>query len=192
MNSTSDAPDPRLTAAHDVALAALREITPAETIGDPVGHTVEGEGVVSLRFANRMLGYPGWIWTVTLTVVDDAEPTVLETELLPGDGALLAPDWVPWAVRLAEYHEAQSEDDERRRAEADDGASHAEASDDGASDGDETEAEDPDEATDEEDLDEDDYSADGSSILHSGDVDGVDIDVLDDPSEDDSSADEDE
>ena len=27
---------------------------------------------------------------------------------MPGDGALLAPDWVPWAERLAEYHAHQA------------------------------------------------------------------------------------
>ena len=33
---------------------------------------------------------------------------MLETELMPGDGALLAPDWVPWADRLEEYKAAQA------------------------------------------------------------------------------------
>jgi hypothetical protein len=32
---------------------------------------------------------------------------VLELELLPHDGSLIAPDWVPWSQRLAEYKEAQ-------------------------------------------------------------------------------------
>ena len=98
--------DERLLGAHDLALAALREITPAATIGEPAGYTLEDGGVVSLRFANTMEGYPGWFWTVSVAVVDDAEPTVLEAELLPGDGALLAPEWIPWAVRLAEYQAA--------------------------------------------------------------------------------------
>jgi hypothetical protein len=38
---------------------------------------------------------------------DSSEPFVLETELMPGDGALLAPDWVPWSDRLADYRSAQ-------------------------------------------------------------------------------------
>jgi hypothetical protein len=33
---------------------------------------------------------------------------VLETELMPGEGALLAPDWVPWSERLEEYRAAQA------------------------------------------------------------------------------------
>ena len=32
---------------------------------------------------------------------------MLETELMPGESALLAPDWVPWSDRLAEYRAAQ-------------------------------------------------------------------------------------
>jgi hypothetical protein len=35
-------------------------------------------------------------------------PSVLEVELMPGDGALLAPDWVPWSERLEEYRAAQA------------------------------------------------------------------------------------
>ena len=64
---------------------------------------------MSLRFENRLPGYPGWYWTVTVARVEDEEPTVLELELLPGDGALLAPEWVPWAERLADYRAHQVE-----------------------------------------------------------------------------------
>ena len=158
-------PDDRLIGAHDLALAALHEITPAATVGAAAGYTVEDGGVVSLRFANTMPGYPDWFWTVSVAVVDDAEPTVLEAELLPGEGALLAPDWVPWAVRLAEYQAAQA----------------ALAAEGGADEGDEHDADDLDEELDEDldDLDASDFDADGSPILHSGDVDGVDIDELD-------------
>lgn len=164
--------DGRLLAAHDLALAAVVEITPTTTIGDPAGYRVEPDGVVSLRFANRLAGYPGWFWTVSLARVDDADPTVLEVELLPGDGALLAPEWVPWAVRLAEYQAAQA----ALAAEA--GAE--EVSDEAQDELDEI-------LEDVEDLDAADFDDDGSSILHAGDVDGVDIDALD---PDDAEADE--
>jgi hypothetical protein len=97
-------------AQHDeeLARAALLEITPAATVGDATGRQVAEDGVVTLTFAAEMAGYPGWHWTVTLGEVDGFEPTVLEAELLPGDGALLAPDWVPWSVRLEEYRAAQA------------------------------------------------------------------------------------
>ena len=165
--------DDRLLAAHDLALSALREITPAATIGDPAGYTLEADGVVSLRFATTMEGYPGWFWTVSLAVVDDAEPTVLEAELLPGEGALLAPEWVPWAVRLAEYQAAQAALAAERgvEAEAEDAADADDESDDDLDD---------DDLDDVDDLDAADFDDDGSPILHAGDVDGVDIDELDD------------
>ncbi|WP_345751940.1 DUF3027 domain-containing protein [Microbacterium rhizophilus] len=167
-------PDRRLLEAHDLALAALHEITPASTVGPPAGHSVERGGAVSLRFENTLLGYPGWFWTVSLAVVEGSDPTVLEAELLPGDDALLAPEWVPWAVRLKEYQAAQA-------------AAAAEAAALAAEDqGDEIEG---DEEGDE--IEDDDFDEDGSPILHAGDVDGVDIDTLD-PDEDDSDDDESE
>ena len=176
-------PDPRLLEAHDLALAALREITPADTIGEPADYRIEDDGVVSLRFENRLHGYPGWFWTVSLARVEDAEPTVLEVELLPGDGALLAPEWVPWAVRLAEYQAAQ--------------AAAAEAGEDDDSDEDEDaefdEDDDDADVDDLDDLDASDFDEDGSPILHAGDLDGVEIDELaDSDADDDDDRDDDE
>jgi hypothetical protein len=165
MSSTPDVPDARLLEAHDLALAALREITPEATIGEPAGYAVEADGVVSLRFATRLAGYPGWFWTVSLAAVGDEEPTVLEAELLPGDDALLAPEWTPWAVRLADYQAQQA-------ALAQVGVE--------AIDEDDLD-EDSDDEPDEDDEDDD----EPGSRLHAGDVDGVDIDELDGGDEDD-------
>jgi hypothetical protein len=91
-----------------LAREALLEITPSDTVGDATGRAIADDGVVTLTFAATMAGYPGWHWTVALAEVDGLEPTVLEVELLPGEGALLAPDWVPWSVRLDEYRDAQA------------------------------------------------------------------------------------
>lgn len=100
--------DPVLAASIDTARAALAEITPDETIGELVATVAQGEHVVSLQFANLMSGYPGWLWTATLSRIDETEAvSVLEVELLPGEGAVLAPDWVPWTVRMADYQSAQ-------------------------------------------------------------------------------------
>ena len=174
----SPLPDPELIGARDLALAALREITSEKTIGEPAGYRVEPGGALSLRFANRMRGYPGWFWTVSLARVEGSAPTVLEAELMPGEGALLAPEWMPWAERLAEYHAHQ--------ADLDQGALAAEAAED--------DADDEDESDDEiDDLDAADFDEDGSPILHSGDVDGVDIDNFsDDDSDDDDDDDSDD
>lgn len=179
MTSTPEPVDERLLAAHDLARAALAEVTPAATVGDPVDFVVEDGGVVSLRFANTLPGYPGWLWTVSVAVVEGAEPTVLEVELMPADGALLAPDWVPWAVRLAEYQAAQT----AAAAEESDGTE-----DDLDDDADEL---DEDDDLDEDDLDDDELD-DQVSRTHAGDVDGVDIDELDEAPDDESDDDESE
>ena len=179
MTSTPEPVDERLLAAHDLARAALAEVTPAATVGDPVDSVIEDGGVVSLRFANTLPGYPGWLWTVSVAVVEGAEPTVLEVELMPADGALLAPDWVPWAVRLAEYQAAQT----AAAAEESDGTE-----DDLDDDADEL---DEDDDLDEDDLDDDELD-DQVSRTHAGDVDGVDIDELDEAPDDASDDDESE
>lgn len=172
MNSTPNAGDEplgdqRLFDAHDLARAALYEITPESTVGAAAGYVLHDDGVVSLRFENNLLGYPGWFWTVSVAVVEGAEPTVLEVELLPDTSgaephALLAPEWVPWAERLADYQAAQAA-----------AAAAGEATDD-----------DPDLQDELDDIDGSDFDEDGSPILHSGDVDGVEIDMLDEPDED--------
>jgi hypothetical protein len=97
----------------EVARAALLEITPGSTVGELVSEQTGDDGVSTIQFASTMLGYPDWFWTVSvaqLPAVDGhlEEPTVLEAELLPGEGALVAPDWVPWADRLEDYKAAQA------------------------------------------------------------------------------------
>ncbi|MBP5801387.1 DUF3027 domain-containing protein [Microbacterium maritypicum] len=177
MTSKPDA-DARLIAAHDLALAALAEITPASTVGPAAGYLAEEDGSVSLRFQNRLPGYPGWFWTVTVARVEGEEPTVLEIELLPGDGALLAPEWVPWAERLAEYRAHQVELAEAAAAAGDDVAIGDEAL--------------VGEGLDDDDLDDDDLDDGEADILHAGDLDGVDIDELDDGAAEDEEPEDDD
>jgi hypothetical protein len=158
----------------DLARGALLEITPASTVGEYVGSTDEGDGIVSLLFASAMPGYPDWTWTVSVAHVEGDEPTVMEAELMPAEGALLAPDWVPWSDRLAEYKAAQE------NAPGDD-----ESDDDDSEDDDESLEDDDSEDDDDEELDEDDVL--GNDVLHGGDLDGVDIDDADIDSDDDDS-----
>jgi hypothetical protein len=148
----------------DLAREALLEVTPESTVGAPVGTVDEGDGVVSVLFANRLPGYPGWRWTVSVAEVGDDEPTVLEVELMPGDGSLVAPEWVPWSERLAEYRAAQEH-------EGEDGAE--DESDEDSDD----EDDDYDDSDDDEDSDEDDEDSDED------DIEGVDVDALADVSD---------
>jgi hypothetical protein len=128
------------------AREALAEITPAGTFGDLISDTSEGDGVNTLLFAATMGGYPGWHWTVSMAELPGETPTVLETELMPGDGALLAPDWIPWSERLEEYRAAQA-----AAGEPDESALLAEADDD-ADDDDDDHGDDPDDGIDFESL----------------------------------------
>lgn len=157
----------------DLARAALLEVTPENTVGSFVGTSEEGDGVVSLLFANRMPGYPGWRWTVSVAKVGDDDPTVLEVELMPGDGSLLAPDWVPWSERLAEYRAAQEDED-------------GDESDDEDEDDDEDADYDDTDDDEDDDLDEDDLSESDDD-----DLDGVDVDELDEVDSDDDTDDTD-
>ena len=159
----------------EVARDMLLEITPADTIGDFVSEVTEAEGSVTIQFESALAGYPGWKWTVSLAVLPDTEPTVLETELIPGDGALLAPDWVPWSDRLADYKAAQD-------------AASPDASDEASDDADSDDSSDDDDDED-DDEDDDDLSSD---VLHGGDLDGVDIDALASDEEEDEDSDSDE
>lgn len=137
-----------------VARAALHEITPASTVGELLAQIPGADGVTTLAFATTMSGYPGWRWTVSVAELPGEGPSVLEVELLPDEGALLAPDWVPWSERLEEYRAAQA-------VEA-------------------VEAGDEDEDADPEDEDDDDFGddLDDSIDFESGDAD--DDDALED------------
>ena len=96
-----------------LALQALAEVTDPASVGELIEVAEPEPGVRDLVFACRLPGYVAWRWIVSTARIDDAAPTVLEVELLPGEGALVAPPWVPWAERLAEYrrtHPDEAED----------------------------------------------------------------------------------
>ncbi|WP_326502733.1 DUF3027 domain-containing protein [Rothia nasimurium] len=106
--------DAVLAAAKDVALAGLADIAPENSIG-PVHHLRgEEERLTTHLFECTLPGYRGWFWFATLSRAPRSKvATVCEIGLLPGDDALLAPAWVPWADRLLpEDQEAQDYDHE--------------------------------------------------------------------------------
>lgn len=94
--------DAVLAAAVDLAREAALEVSGGDDVGAHLGYTDDGERLGSHRFATTAPGYRGWHWTVTVARISRSRHvTVCEVELLPGDEALLAPAWVPWAERLA-------------------------------------------------------------------------------------------
>lgn len=93
-------PDPVLAAGVETARAAAVDVG-GSAVAEHLGIRTESEHVVTHAFAATLAGYGGWYWAVSLARTEDSdEPTVDEVVLLPGDGALLAPPWVPWEERV--------------------------------------------------------------------------------------------
>lgn len=70
-------------------------------LGVTAGEELAGARVASHRFACLDAGYVGWYWSVDLVRSPRSKQvTVSEVVLLPGEGAVLAPEWLPWSERL--------------------------------------------------------------------------------------------
>jgi hypothetical protein len=94
-------PDAIGAAALDLAQQAASNAAGALGVAEHLGVTGDADRVVHHRFACPHPGYRGWSWSVTLVRAARAKvPTVNEVVLLPGDEALLAGSWVPWAERI--------------------------------------------------------------------------------------------
>ena len=94
-------PDQACAEAVDLALDAVVAVVGAGQVGDHLGVQAEGERIVTHLFACADPAYAGWRWAVSVVRAPRAQAvTVSEMVLLPGPGALLAPDWVPWHDRL--------------------------------------------------------------------------------------------
>lgn len=94
--------DAVLASAVDLARAALEEIAEPGTVGSHLGMDMLGERLGMHWFECASAGYQGWRWGVSVARVPRAKvATVCETNLLPGPSAILSPEWVPYAERLA-------------------------------------------------------------------------------------------
>lgn len=70
----------------------------------------EGDGISTYLFEAKKLGYQGWRWSVTIFQADPVtEPSLCEVVMVPGEDSLVAPKWVPWSERLADYQALQLE-----------------------------------------------------------------------------------
>ncbi len=105
----------------DLALEALRETTEHSLIGEFVSELETEKNVFEVRFDCTLKQYQHWHWVVTLTQADKRSPlTVSEINLLASENAQLAPQWVPWAERLAEFRrQLRAEGKANSDAEAD-------------------------------------------------------------------------
>jgi hypothetical protein len=94
-------PDAACLAAVDLARAAAEETAGVMGVGEYLGAQAEDIRVVSHFFACPHPGYRGWRWSVTVVrAARSRVVTINEVVLLPGEGALQAKAWVPWAERI--------------------------------------------------------------------------------------------
>lgn len=89
----------RLAAGVDEARAAV-EAFAGSGVGEHLGSVVEAAFTTTHRFGADLPGYRGWYWACVMALVPGGELTVDEIALLPGDDALVAPEWVPWEKRV--------------------------------------------------------------------------------------------
>ena len=93
--------DALLVDAVETAQAAVAGSVGEGSIGGHLGALPEADRVVTHFFASTTPGYSGWRWAVTLTRAPRQKTaTVNEVVLLPGDDALVAPEWLPWKDRV--------------------------------------------------------------------------------------------
>lgn len=85
----------------DAARDALVADVGASEVGEHLGHAIEGDRLVTHRFEATRAGYRGWHWAVTVVRASRARHvTVDEIVLLPGEGAVVAPEWLPYRERI--------------------------------------------------------------------------------------------
>jgi len=93
---------PALAAAADLAREAAQGVAEDGTDAEHLGMVMDDERLATHYFACTAGAYPGWRWAITVARAPRAKKvTVCETNLVPGEGALLAPQWLPYAERLA-------------------------------------------------------------------------------------------
>jgi len=92
--------DPTLAGSVELARTAAEQEA-AGLVGDHLSVTPDGDLTATHSFATLDPAYRGWRWAVTLSRSPDSDDVgVNEVVLLPGDDALLPPQWVPWSERL--------------------------------------------------------------------------------------------
>ncbi len=93
--------DPAASAAVSVAQDALVADVGPDDVGQHLGTFVEAERVVTHLFDCTRRGYAGWRWAVTVARASrQRHVTVDEIVLIPGEAAIVAPEWVPYRERI--------------------------------------------------------------------------------------------
>jgi Protein of unknown function (DUF3027). len=101
----------------ELATQTLTEVLEESSFGKLVSSEKITKGL-EIKFECLMPGYTDWFWQVTISKpTPKAQPTVSEINLLAAEDSLVAPPWVPWAERLAEYRKARREQRESMKNE---------------------------------------------------------------------------
>ena len=94
--------DSTLAAAVELARDAAISIAEPDTVGEHLVMVMEAERLATHYFRCTSTGYQGWRWSVSVARGPrQKRATICETSLVPGEGAILAPEWVPYAERIA-------------------------------------------------------------------------------------------
>jgi hypothetical protein len=94
--------DTTLRSAVDLARGALDGVAEPGTVGDHLEMVMDAERVATHYFVCLAPGYLGWRWAVSVArVARQKYATLCETNLVPGLGSVLAPEWLPYADRIA-------------------------------------------------------------------------------------------
>ena len=89
----------------------------SHSVGEFISVIDEGDNVSTYLFESKLKGYVGWAFSVSI-FSDGDDTSISEVNLMPGENALLAPNWVPWSERLADYKALQAELEAQAAAEA--------------------------------------------------------------------------
>lgn len=112
-----------MTSKHiELAREALADIVGPQVVGQFLEERRPAGGLLELTFDCSQRGYRGWCWVVSFTEADKRkQPLLAEINLVAGESAILAPPWVPWSDRLAEFRrQLRAEGKASSDAEADD------------------------------------------------------------------------
>jgi hypothetical protein len=95
-------PDATLRGAVELARGAALEIADPGAVGEHLGAVMVQERLATHYFACEASAYRGWRWAVSVARTPRSRTvTVCEANLVPGDDALLSPEWLPYSARLA-------------------------------------------------------------------------------------------
>lgn len=87
-------------------------------VGELIERIEESEpGVITYTFDSKLKGYVGWRWSVSL-FFEGEQVSISEVNLVAGDQSILAPQWVPWSERLADYKALQAALEQQAAEEA--------------------------------------------------------------------------